>query len=148
MITSIFILLLVFQAKHFLADFPLQGWPWTPWMLGKFRDEGWELPLAGHAGVHAAFTFLIVLAWQPAMWSLCVLLPVVDFVVHLTMDRIKADSQLLGRWKSLCRHDVAVGQPVTEAQWRTNAFFWWSLGLDQAIHHLTHYGIIYALVTS
>jgi hypothetical protein len=54
-ITTIFLLLLLFQFKHFIADYPLQG----EYMLGKFKDKGWMLPLFAHVGVHGAFTFII-----------------------------------------------------------------------------------------
>lgn len=29
---------------------------------------------------------------------------------------------------------------------QSNKFFWWSLGLDQMVHHLTHYIIIYLII--
>jgi hypothetical protein len=33
-----------------------------------------------------------------------------------------------------------------ENQFKGNKYFWFALGLDQMIHHLTHYLIIYLLV--
>lgn len=121
-IEQVFFLLLIFQVKHFLADYPLQ----TTWMLGKFRPD-WSFfwPLTLHCLVHAWLTAVIVTAIDPTKWWLAV----VDFVIHFVMDRIKAGPKYLGRYN------------VKEKQ------FWWSLGLDQSVHHLTHYFIIWSLVT-
>ena len=40
------LLAVIYQVKHFLADYPLQ----TPYMLQKFKEQDWETPLAAHAG--------------------------------------------------------------------------------------------------
>ena len=56
MVEQIFILLLAFQVKHFLCDYPLQ----TQFMLGKFKDTDWVLPLSQHCFVHAAGTMLVL----------------------------------------------------------------------------------------
>lgn len=121
MIEQIFFLLIAFQVKHYLADFPLQN----SYMLGKFYRKGWVLPLASHCAIHAVFTISIVFFINPALWWLAI----VDFVLHFIMDRIKASPDLLGRWQ--------INQPQ----------FWNALGFDQAFHHLTHYGIIWILIT-
>jgi len=118
--TEIFILLIVYQIKHFLCDFPLQ----TAYMLGKMNKDHWVLPLASHAGVHALFTLLIVAIVNINLWWLSV----VDFIIHFTMDRIKASPNLLNRFKL------------------DDKRFWWALGFDQMVHHLTHYFIIFMLV--
>lgn len=60
------------------------------------------MPLAAHAGVHAAFTFLILLGlacFRPVP-VVALALPLFDFIVHFTMDRIKASPSLMGRWKN------------------------------------------------
>ena len=120
---ELIILLIIFQIKHFIADFPLQG----KYMLGKFKDgREWILPLIAHCSVHALFTLIIVIVFNPQLWWLCL----VDFILHFTMDRIKASKRLLGRFKP--------EQP----------YFWWSLGFDQMFHHLTHYLIIWVLLAS
>lgn len=124
MITNIFFLLVLFQLKHYAADFPLQ----TEYMLGKFKREGWILPLATHSLVHAIFTILIVGVFTTD-FSLVMELALLDFVVHFTMDRIKASPDLLGKWTPA---DVE---------------FWNTVGFDQMIHHLTHYAIIYFIIT-
>lgn len=122
---QLFLALLIFyQIKHFVADFLLQN----VWMLQKSRP-GWDFvpPLAIHAGVHAALTLAACLYVKPDAWWLAVL----DFVVHFTMDRIKAGPRYLGRF-----HDI-----------RTRAY-WISFGLDQMVHHLTHLYIAWFLVFS
>src|SRR5262249_37291025 len=86
-------LLLVFETKHLFADFFLQG----EYMLGKFKRQGWQLPLAAHCAVHAAFTLAICLLVRPELFWLAG----VDFSVHFVMDRIKASPDLLGRYKNL-----------------------------------------------
>lgn len=111
-IESFALLMVIFQTKHFIADYPLQ----TAYMLGKFQAyPKYILPLAAHAGVHALFTGLIVLAYQ--QYDLVLKLVLLDFVTHFFIDRIKASPSLLGRYKP------------NEKQ------FWWALGLDQMAHH-------------
>lgn len=142
-------------------------------MLAKFKP-GWEFvkPLTAHCGVHAAMTALISSIFLlcrsgPGYGLLPFGLAAFDFVVHFVMDRIKASPKLLGRYKALSASEmmgvlslVDMGsqpKPHPELkiaaegafrQLRSNRFFWWSLGLDQMVHHLTHYAIIYWLVTA
>jgi hypothetical protein len=122
-VSDVFALLVAFQAKHFLADYPLQG----RYMLGKFNERGWVLPLASHAAVHAVGTFVI--AWLfGAPWLAAVLLALLDGCIHFAVDRVKASPKLLGRWNT------------------DRPYFWWVLGGDQMAHHLTHYALIWLLV--
>ncbi len=135
--TTIFTLLVLFQLKHFLADYPLQ----TRYMLGKFQD-GWTFvsPLFAHVCVHGLMTFAIVAAFKP---PLAASLMFFDMAVHFVMDRIKAGKKYLGRYKTLTAETAATATPE---QWRSSDRFWWSVGFDQSIHHLTHYAIIYMVV--
>ena len=153
MIGMIFALLVIYQLKHFLADYPLQG----KYMLGKFQD-GWAflLPLLAHVGVHGVGTALIAVAFGRP--SLAIPLAAFDMTIHFFMDRIKAGKKYLGRYKP-----VTAEEYVLAAAWarnapnagigkeaarklRGNTFFWWALGLDQMVHHLTHYVCIYFLI--
>lgn len=118
MIETLFILLVVFQVKHFLCDYPLQ----TEYVLGKMEPYFWEIPLAAHAGVHATATFIIALVF--ANPYIAALTAVMDFVIHFTVDRIKASPNMGGKFKPDQKQ------------------FWWALGADQMVHHLTHYWII------
>lgn len=177
MITQIFLLLLLYQIKHYLADYPLQG----AYMLGKFLP-GWQFlkPLSAHCAVHAWFTFVIAAVFLaqvhgPGYGLLPFWLAAFDFGVHFVMDRIKAGPNWLGRFKALSGTeymalarenaqldvDVHTGPQSNEqiykwavrkgeimSRFKSNVYFWWSLGVDQMVHHLTHYAIIYWLVTS
>jgi hypothetical protein len=117
---TIFLLLIAFQAKHFLADYPLQ----TEYMLFKMKKKNWVLPLFLHSLMHASGTFIILVYVNKDLLWLCL----VDLVVHFVVDRIKASPAALNRFKP------------------DNKLFWWTLGADQMLHHLTHYFIIWMIV--
>lgn len=115
---DIFILIAIFQIKHFVADYPLQN----VYMLGKFKVTEWELPLAAHAAVHMALTFVIVLFYLPI--ELALSMAFLDLSIHFAVDRAKV---LFSRG-----YDKD-----------TDKEFWWWLGADQMAHHFTHYGIAF-----
>lgn len=117
--TTLFVLLIAFQIKHFLCDYPLQG----QYMLGKFKEKDWELPLAAHALVHAVFTFFIAAFFG---LQIAIAVALLDFGIHFIVDRIK----------------VNTSRGLTTQ----NPKFWWFLGLDQFAHHITHYAIIAILI--
>lgn len=104
--------MLILTVKHVIADFILQN----SWMaLGKDQKTGWAQPLLVHCAVHGALTTVLTLIIAPRFWFI----GLVDVAVHITVDRTK----------SIC----ASGFNVTrEHQW-----FWWLLGIDQALHNLT-----------
>jgi hypothetical protein len=117
-----FALLVIYQMKHFICDFPLQ----REYMMRKTLP-GWEffLPLTIHSAVHSFFTLIILLIFAPSLWYLFIY----DFVIHFCMDRIKSGPKYLGRFNSPDKHS-----------------FWIALGFDQMVHHLTHYSIIYFVI--
>lgn len=158
MLSTVIVLLVVYQLKHFLADYPLQG----PYMLKKFLGGwDWVKPLAAHASVHAAFTYFISITYllffpekDPGLFYgtfFCLGLAAFDFTIHFTMDRIKASPNILGRFKALSagefKETMALNPKDAEVKIKGNTYFWWSLGLDQMVHHLTHYVIIWILVS-
>jgi hypothetical protein len=53
---------------------------------------------------------------------------VADAGIHFTIDRIKASPSMFGR--------IGMARPL----------FWEVLGVDQMLHHLTHYLIIYMII--
>jgi len=154
-------LAIIYQIKHFLADFPLQ----SGFMLKKFLP-GWDFffPLAAHCAVHAGMTLAIVLCVNPALWWLAL----VDFGIHFLMDRIKAGPKYLGRYKALSANEFveatkSLGHYENSKNaelelyvkneklrrkrvLRSNKLYWLGLGTDQAVHHLTHYFIIWRLL--
>ena len=152
----VFALLLIYQLKHFLCDYPLQ----TKFMLNKFRKRArdWVPALAAHAGVHAWATLAIAMVFGMDEWQ-GVMLGAFDFVIHFVMDRIKASPKLLGRYEALSKSEYLdhlvcsegpkasrYGIELAVPAFRSNKLFWWSLGLDQAVHHITHYAIIAYIV--
>lgn len=144
---EVFVLLTIYQVKHLIADYPLQN----KYKLGKFKSSGWVLPLSTHCLVHAGFTMVITYVYvcfgpiTESRVNLVWQLPVLDFTLHFIMDRIKASPSLLGRFQTLSKDQMRAG-PSKKAL-RSNTLFWYSLGLDQMVHHLTHYLIILILVT-
>jgi len=165
----IFTLLVLYQIKHFICDYPLQG----SWMLGKFKKfPDFVMPLFAHSLVHGLATYMIVLAYRP---SLALWLGFFDIGMHFLIDRIKASPSLLGRFKPLTPSgylmakrmsdgmSIASGEPMPSDRvdektleaykemgtkdLRSNTFFWWALGADQMAHHLTHYAIIWAILS-
>jgi hypothetical protein len=155
MLFSLFLFLVLFQIKHWLADYPLQ----TEYMLGKFKDTGW-VRAAGLStpAVHALGTILLAALWGA---NHILLLGLLDFVVHFTMDRIKASPYKLGRFKPLFGDDFlrakadSVLMPLYENEDRIgrakralkgNTYFWWFLGIDQGVHHLTHYAVLLLMI--
>ncbi|NVN87738.1 MAG: DUF3307 domain-containing protein [Rhodopseudomonas sp.] len=108
--------MLVLTAKHVVADFFLQN----SWMaLGKDQKSDWALPLLAHCGVHLLLTTTLMLMLAPRFWFV----GPIDFVIHLAIDRAKG----------FC---VATFNVTYQHQW-----FWWLIGTDQALHHLTGFGL-------
>lgn len=142
-----FLLLVLFQVKHFLADYPLQG----KYMLGKFKGgSDWVAPLLAHVGVHGLLTLIIALLFlQAEDYGWAVLIAAFDMCLHFSMDRIKASPDLMGRWKPLNAaeyvglqqtlkvwedlperdRDYSAKPAVNEAKRRIggNTYFWWAL---------------------
>ncbi len=150
---KLLILLIVFQEKHWIADYPLQG----QYMLGKFKEyPHFILPLLAHGFVHGLFTFAIASFVQP--WKYAMVLGAMDMLIHSTVDFIKANPSLGGRFEALSKREMksilsyvpSLGADKVEelfgAQLKSNRYFWWTLGLDQKAHHLTHYLLIWLMI--
>ena len=118
---DIFLLLVLFQIKHFICDYPLQ----TQYMLQKANKENWIKPLLAHAGVHSIGTFIVVSFFNI---KLAFVLAFFDLILHFIVDRIKASPNIGNKW--------GIDKP----------YFWWALGLDQMSHHLINYVFIYIIV--
>jgi hypothetical protein len=110
--------MVLLTVKHVIADFVLQ----TSWMaIGKDQRTGWFLPLLAHCGVHFTVAMIMILAVAPRFWFVAV----IDFVIHITVDRGK------GLIASRCG--------VTQEN--QHPWFWTLIGVDQALHHLTGFGL-------
>ena len=102
--------------KHVIADFMLQN----AWMaIGKDRKTGWALPLLAHTSVHLVLTTGLMLVTAPRFWFL----GLIDFAIHLAIDRTKGFC--------VAALDVRYENPL----------FWWLIGTDQALHHLTGFAL-------
>ncbi|HEY5129423.1 MAG TPA: DUF3307 domain-containing protein [Bradyrhizobium sp.] len=108
--------MLLLTVKHIIADFLLQN----AWMAhGKDQKTGWALPLLVHCLIHLAVATALILIVAPRFWFVAL----IDFAIHITVDRAKG----------LCVSGFGV---TPEHQW-----FWWLIGIDQALHHLTGFGL-------
>lgn len=115
--------LVLFQVKHYLADFHWQ----TRWMVETKGHYGQPGGLV-HAGLHGLLSLpvLIVAApWSPAVFAMLV---IAEVVLHYHIDWAKV--QIVER-RGISERDSA---------------FWHFLGLDQAAHQLTYLAMLYVLV--
>jgi len=119
---SVLLLYIAFRTKQFTCDFLLQN-DWMATNKGKPGMEGYKA-LFSHCLVHAAGTGLIALLFAPALWWLAL----VDLAIHSFVDRLK-------------------GMLTYEKGWKyTDRMFWWSFGLDQEAHNITHMAYLLLIV--
>ena len=114
--------MLALTVKHVVGDFLLQ----TAWMATKDRKTGWALPLLVHCAIHGVLTTLLVVVVQPKLWFV----GLVDFAIHITIDRTKG--------YLVATYGIAPG----------NVWFWWLIGIDQALHHLTDFFLAIFIVAN
>lgn len=123
-VIDVLLLLVLFQAKHFICDGPLQ----TGAMV---RDKGhYGRPLGiVHAAIHGAGTLCTLLIFGTST-LLAVKLAVLDFAIHYHVDFSKE-------------------QIVRRAGWTTTVpQFWWALSADQMMHQLTYLFLAYLVFSS
>jgi len=108
--------MVVLTVKHIIGDFVLQN----AWMAhGKDQKTGWALPLLVHCLIHLAVAMVLILIIAPKFWFVAL----IDFAIHITVDRAKGlISSTFGM--------------TPEHPW-----FWTLIGVDQALHHLTGFGL-------
>ena len=121
---TLLLLYLSFRFKQLTCDFFLQS-KWMALCKGNPGLEGYKA-LVAHAGVHAVGTTIIFLTFCPELWWF----GFVDLFVHGLVDRIKAVITNNRQW--------------TASNWK----FWWSFGLDQEAHNLTHLGYIIVIIVT
>lgn len=121
---ALLLLYLCFRVKQVTCDFILQ----TGWMALNKGNPGWEgyKPLFAHTAIHAAGTLIIFLIFCPSLWWFCF----IDFLIHSLVDRLKAVMTLQRHW--------------LPGDWK----FWWSFGLDQEAHNLTHLFYILVIISA
>ena len=111
----------VLQVKHFICDYPLQT-------LYQLRNKGTYFHPGGiiHSGLHATMTMSTFLIAPPG-WALGIGIVVGEFLLHYHIDWAKE-------------------QLIRRQGWVVNGReFWWAIGADQLLHHLT-YVVIGALL--
>ena len=115
-------LLAALFAKHMVADFFAQP---TVWQKTKhlYVSPG----NIKHSGLHAVLT-LAVLAGFGYSWLTCLLLSLLDYVVHFHIDWAKAK----------------ITQSNALAQ--NNPLYWNIFGIDQFLHQLTYIGLVLILI--
>lgn len=118
-LTLLLFMLISLQAKHFLADFPLQ----TKYMLKKSAKKGWQLPLLSHAGMHGGLTALVM--WPLVGFQIAFVSGLIDFCIHFCVDF----------WKARYTNS----NPFQKS-------FWISFGLDQLAHQLTYIALAFVAV--
>ncbi|SDB07019.1 DUF3307 domain-containing protein [Bauldia litoralis] len=114
---ALLVVFTILQVKHFICDYPLQ----THYQLknkGTYGHPGGIL----HSGIQALGTIAAFIAVPPTL-GLGVAIVVGEFLVHYHVDWIKAN--VMRR----------AGYTSDQSQ------FWWAIGADQLIHHLTYVAI-------
>ena len=121
----VLVLLVLFQIKHFVADYPLQ----TPAMIkGKgtlFNPQG-----ILHSLHHSALTLVtlgIFSLVHPVAIPLAVIIASAEFFIHYVIDYSK----------------MQYGKRLTTSDPR----FWWAIGFDQMLHHLTYLAFAWIVLT-
>ena len=112
--TALLVVLAILEVKHFLCDFPLQ----TLYQLQNKGRYGHPGGLA-HAFIHIIGTAVCFVVVTPALWLGAAILAG-EFLFHYHADWAKE------QW--IRRH----GYTATDNQ------YWWALGFDQLLHHLTY----------
>jgi len=116
---ALLVLMLLFQAKHLLADFVWQ----TEWMVRNKGTYGHPGGIA-HSGLHVLMT-VPVLIWTPLGIGAVLGIAAAEFVLHYHIDWTK--DRLLKR-SGLTPHEKG---------------FWGITGLDQFAHQVTYLAILW-----
>jgi len=112
----------VLQIKHFVCDYPLQN-------LYMLKNKGTYGHLGGiiHSGIHALVSTVAFFIIAPTfLFGLGIVIG--EFLLHYHIDWTK--EQVIRR----------MGWTATDRE------FWWAIGADQLLHHLTYTGIAAVLI--
>lgn len=112
-------LLILFQIKHFICDFPLQK-PYQYLNKGIYGHLGGIL----HSITHGCFTAVILSLFTTEVIAIAVF----EALIHYHIDWAKVKINKHYSWK--CDNSEK---------------FWWLLGFDQLLHQLTYLGIVWLL---
>jgi hypothetical protein len=123
-VVSLLTVLLVLEVKHFIFDYPLQ----TAFQLNNKATYG-HLGGVLHAGLHVLGTSAVFLVVRPSL-EVGVGILVGEFLVHYHLDWAKGQ---IGRKLRLTPSD---------------GLYWWAIGADQLLHHLTYLVIAAVLIAT
>lgn len=105
--------------KHFICDFPLQAHPWFHRNKASYGHASGLI----HAIIHGCGTYIVLSIFGiKAAW----ILAAIDFFMHYHID-----------WAKL-RINQKFDLNADNSEW-----FWLTLGIDQFMHHLTYFAIIW-----
>ncbi len=116
-VAALIAVLVILEVKHFVCDYPLQ----TVYQVSNKGTYGHPGGII-HSGLHVvgtAFAFLVI---TPSLAVGAGIL-IGEFVLHYHIDWSKDN---LMRWS---------GMKPNESR------FWWAIGFDQLLHHLTYVAI-------
>ena len=123
-IAALLAVFLVLEVKHFIFDYPLQ----TAYQLnnkGTYGHPGGIL----HSGLHVVGTSTAFLIITPTL-AIGAAIMVGEFLLHYHID-----------WS---KDHVIRGMGLNAK----DRGFWWSIGVDQLLHHLTYVAIAAILVVT
>ena len=120
---DVLLALLMFQLKHYLADFHWQS-IWMVQTKGSYGHPGGLI----HAGLHGLLSLPVLMLVAPFAPALFMAILIFEMVLHYHIDWIKA--QVVSR-RGIDESDSA---------------YWHYLGLDQAAHQLTYVAMLAALI--
>ena len=126
------ILLLIFQVKHYIADYPLQ---FSSMYENKENKEGWIEPLFLHSLTHAGMTYLIVSVYMSFFtYSEELTVGYLVFVVLIASAFDMSTHFVTAMWRAAKRKG-----PNTKS-------FWINLGIDQMVHRVAGVIIVFYIV--
>jgi hypothetical protein len=116
-VVTLLLVLLVLQVKHFLFDYPLQS-------HFQLRNKVIYGHVGGllHSALHILGTSVVFLIARPSLAVGAAIL-IGEFLVHYHLDWAKGQLNK--------RNRLTV----------TDALYWWGIGIDQMLHHMTYLAI-------
>lgn len=116
---TVVILMLALLTKHFICDFPLQ-WKYQYANKGTYGHPGGLL----HVAIGGVGT-IVALASVIGFHAFILWMTVIEVVIHYHMD-----------WAKMNMNEKWGFGPMTSEK------FWWLLGFDQWVHHITYVAMI------
>ena len=136
-VSQIFVLLLAFQIKQLLCDYPIQ----PEFLLKRFQSSSVN-GLLLYSFFHGFFTLAICLILTTASFPLAAGLALLDVGIDFVLGLTRSKSDLLARFRPLDLQEFTVASRKAKRQHR---LYWIFFGIDQALHHMTHFSIVYIL---